>query len=55
MNYEDNRDAIKSKKKEPDFLCHWDFCDTCINYRREHNLPMPVLYPHPEAIKEETR
>lgn len=33
--------------REPDFLCYWDFCTTCINYRKKHKLPMDKLKPYP--------
>ena len=41
----------KQPYQEPDFLCTWDFCTTCIKYRKDHNLPMPELKPHPSKVK----
>jgi len=33
-------------KKEPDFLCTWDFCKSCIDYRIKNKLKMPKLRKH---------
>lgn len=38
----------KKVKKEPDFLCKWDFCTTCVAYRKKHKLPMDNLKKHPK-------
>jgi len=34
---------MKKKQKEPDFLCSWDFCSSCINYRIRMHLPLTDL------------
>jgi hypothetical protein len=43
---------IPKLKKEPDFLCNWDFCSSCIAYRKLHKIKPPKLKPHPHAKKE---
>jgi hypothetical protein len=39
------------REREPDFLCTWDFCTTCIKYRKDNNIPMPKLNPHPNKVE----
>lgn len=51
MNKSSPKDKER-KKKEPDFLCSWDFCTSCIGYRKKNNLPMPKLRAHPSKTKQ---
>lgn len=34
-------------KPEPDFLCTWSECTSCVGYRKRNKLPMPKLRPFP--------
>ena len=37
------KQVINKDMKEPDFLCSWDFCDSCINYRIRHHIKLDNL------------
>ena len=30
----------QKKKKEPDFLCSWEDCDSCQNFRKINGFPL---------------
>jgi len=32
--------------KEPNFLCTWDFCKSCIDFRVKNKLKIPKLRKH---------